>query len=595
MFNEDLDEHWARMRLRQQGQRDVYEWRFRRADGSECWCRVSATALLDAGGQFIGSFGVFTDITERKRTEEQMRRTTDLLDAIREVQSRYIANEKSESVFKALLGVLTRTTGSPIGFLDEVRRDPGGEIYKVSLALSDISWDDPSRRLYADLVSQNRAFRNLRNLAGFPALHGIPIIANDARHDSRAGGLPPGHPEIRAFMGLPLFYGGDLVGVAGVANRLGGYSLDMAASLEPLLSACAGIIHALRADRRDRAQQDALRQQTDEARFLANASITLATFATVDEVFAFIRASVPVLLPGVVTVTGRASEDATRLEVIDIQGLEQSRLAAAIQALGFDPRGRRFALIDRFREICARARLHRHEERLADLAASALPQAVSKAIERLLGLQAIYTIGIADEGRIHGHLHVFVMEGGGEVNASFVESFVHLCSLALSRITSREALRQSEENFRRFAEAVNEVFWLRDADLGRAPAGVTGHHHDTRHALGDDVETAFVAVRTGLAETRNRAIDQSGINRGQCFIRKPEAGHDARTEIFHNDVCGFCQPLKNQLCVRMLQVQCEGFLVCILREKTGPHQILVEFGDISQLARQIAGIGRLNL
>ena len=33
-----------------------------------------------------------------------------------------------------------------------------------------------------------------------------------------------------------------------------------AASLEPLLSACAGIIHALRADRRELAQQDALRR-----------------------------------------------------------------------------------------------------------------------------------------------------------------------------------------------------------------------------------------------------------------------------------------------------------------------------------------------
>jgi diguanylate cyclase (GGDEF)-like protein/PAS domain S-box-containing protein len=57
---------------RKQGISENYELQLRTAKGTMVWSLVSAVATLDAEGKVIGSMSVHTDITERKRAEEQL-------------------------------------------------------------------------------------------------------------------------------------------------------------------------------------------------------------------------------------------------------------------------------------------------------------------------------------------------------------------------------------------------------------------------------------------------------------------------------------------------------------------------------------------
>ena len=81
IYEEDLPDHRAMMEMRISGAGAQYERRHRRKDGSCCWTIVSATSLKDEAGQFAGSFAMFTDITERKQVEEELRGKTALLEA----------------------------------------------------------------------------------------------------------------------------------------------------------------------------------------------------------------------------------------------------------------------------------------------------------------------------------------------------------------------------------------------------------------------------------------------------------------------------------------------------------------------------------
>jgi PAS domain S-box-containing protein len=72
-FPEDMSFHEGKMRKRHSGEDEVYERRFRRRDGSQLWTLVSAKVREDSQGRFIGSFAMFTDITSRKRAEEELR------------------------------------------------------------------------------------------------------------------------------------------------------------------------------------------------------------------------------------------------------------------------------------------------------------------------------------------------------------------------------------------------------------------------------------------------------------------------------------------------------------------------------------------
>jgi len=54
---------------------DQREWTYVRKDGSRLPVLLSVTALFDDGGVISGYLGIATDLTERKRTEEQLRTT----------------------------------------------------------------------------------------------------------------------------------------------------------------------------------------------------------------------------------------------------------------------------------------------------------------------------------------------------------------------------------------------------------------------------------------------------------------------------------------------------------------------------------------
>lgn len=57
-------------RLRQ-GVTEQHDFKFIRKDGSELWAIVSTKPIFDASGQYVGALGMLTDITARKRAEEE--------------------------------------------------------------------------------------------------------------------------------------------------------------------------------------------------------------------------------------------------------------------------------------------------------------------------------------------------------------------------------------------------------------------------------------------------------------------------------------------------------------------------------------------
>jgi PAS domain S-box-containing protein len=78
LFQEDLPDHKKQMALRHQGMSTQYERRLKRKDGSILWTMVSATPVMSNEGHFLRSFGMYSDITERKRMQEDQFRAQKL-------------------------------------------------------------------------------------------------------------------------------------------------------------------------------------------------------------------------------------------------------------------------------------------------------------------------------------------------------------------------------------------------------------------------------------------------------------------------------------------------------------------------------------
>ncbi len=82
IFEEDIPFHEAEVERRRSGLSSRFERRFRRKDGTALWTIFSGTPIMDKTGTYIGSFGMFSDITIRMQAEAQLANAKAMLDAV---------------------------------------------------------------------------------------------------------------------------------------------------------------------------------------------------------------------------------------------------------------------------------------------------------------------------------------------------------------------------------------------------------------------------------------------------------------------------------------------------------------------------------
>jgi PAS domain S-box-containing protein len=82
VHEDEVKDHEKHLSMKQRGKASHYERRFRKKDGSVIWTSATATPLFNEEGTVRGSSGLYTDITERKRTEEALSRSEELMRSV---------------------------------------------------------------------------------------------------------------------------------------------------------------------------------------------------------------------------------------------------------------------------------------------------------------------------------------------------------------------------------------------------------------------------------------------------------------------------------------------------------------------------------
>jgi PAS domain S-box-containing protein len=252
----------------------THEYRFLHKNGTYLWMRDELRLVRDATGKAMEIVGSWTDITERKLAESALEEGNQLLRAITQAQSQFIASADPRILFDGLLDSLLALTCSEYGFIGEILYASDGKPYVEEThmkmrgrpylkthAITNIAWNEETQKFYEDNVAQGMEFHNLKTLFGAVITSGAPVISNSPYTDPRRGGLPEGHLPLSAFLGLPLYMDGQLTGMAGVANRPGGYDRHLVEYLQPFLSTCANIIEAHRNDKRRQIAESGLKRQ----------------------------------------------------------------------------------------------------------------------------------------------------------------------------------------------------------------------------------------------------------------------------------------------------------------------------------------------
>ncbi|MBL4703833.1 MAG: PAS domain S-box protein, partial [Flavobacteriales bacterium] len=226
--------------------------RYRSKDGQYKWFLWEAASDNETDQIYAAA----KDITEQMKSQE-------ILTALADIQDTFIAEDATTETFETMLNILLRVTQSEYGFIGEVLYK-NDQPYLKTYAITNISWNKETADFYKENAPKGLIFRNMETLFGKVITTGKPVISNDPYHDPRKGGLPKGHPRLDHFMGLPFYHNHELVGIVGIANKIGGYKNKDAEMLTPFLATCSTLI---------RAYQNAIKRKNAEIEVLKLADI----------------------------------------------------------------------------------------------------------------------------------------------------------------------------------------------------------------------------------------------------------------------------------------------------------------------------------
>jgi PAS domain S-box-containing protein len=217
LFEMELPDHRRRMESRNRGVSESYERRLRRKDGKAIWAHISATPTLDEAGRFLGAFAMLTDITERKRAQQDHER---LLVAER------AARHGAELAMRRL-AALQRVTEAAVGgleldellgeLLDRVVEGMQTDTAAILLVSADGAWLEA--RAAHGLEEEERGLRLPlgRGFAGRVVSEARTIRIYDI---DRAEVLNPllRAKGVRSLLGAPLLAAGRAIGVLHVGT-----------------------------------------------------------------------------------------------------------------------------------------------------------------------------------------------------------------------------------------------------------------------------------------------------------------------------------------------------------------------------------------
>jgi len=171
---------------------------------------------------------------QREQAEARVRRQNAILEGINRILLEALGSRAEKSIGQICLSAAEEVTGSKFGFIAEI--DEHGQLRNV--AMSDPGWDVCG-------ITDEAALRKLTSGMKTHGLYGKVIkdgkgffTNNPGSHPHRVG-LPPGHPPLHAFLGVPLMRGGEVVGLIALGNREGGYSNEEMEALESITPAMA--------------------------------------------------------------------------------------------------------------------------------------------------------------------------------------------------------------------------------------------------------------------------------------------------------------------------------------------------------------------
>jgi PAS domain S-box-containing protein len=192
-----------------------------------------------------------------------------------------------------------------------------------------------------------------------------------------------------------------------------------------------------------------LRQQGDELRLLAEAAERFVQINDIDEMYKYLSQVIHDISGADYLLLSLYEENLQAVRPKIITGLEPFREILR-RRFHVDPREMVFYLkdmrADDFSDFVSR-KLLPVRDGLYGLANRKLPRPICRAIEKLLGINALFTMGFSWENQLYGSLTLMYKKGRELQNHAQIEALLNQAAVAIKRLLAEKSLRKSERMY----------------------------------------------------------------------------------------------------------------------------------------------------
>ncbi len=179
------------------------------------WITLTAHTTRAEDGTPLSYVGIVADITDRKQSEERMRRELTLNETLLDLY--LMVDSPEQEIYNFALDGCQKITGSRYSFIGRITPDES--------MMNVMSW---SRSVMDTCSVTDKQFNFpicTAGLWGDCVRYHEPVLINDYRayHPGKHG-IPEGHVEITRFLEVPIFVGTGLYAVLAVSNKESDYS-----------------------------------------------------------------------------------------------------------------------------------------------------------------------------------------------------------------------------------------------------------------------------------------------------------------------------------------------------------------------------------
>ena len=213
-------------------------------------------------------------------------------------------------------------------------------------------------------------------------------------------------------------------------------------------------------------KEQALLQSNKQLRLINEFSTEILEKTDLKGIYEFLAHKLSELFPNTAILCNSIDEEKNEAILESISGINSNILKKIIAISGFNPVGKKFELVHSHNEFLRTGKLQLFQKGLVDFSVGEYPTFAAIAIEKLIGISNIYSIGISKGDNLIASIQFFSYNKSKITEKEFIETFVSNAGIIIQKKIVELQHTESEERFRAMFEQSNAVKLIIDPKTG---------------------------------------------------------------------------------------------------------------------------------